>query len=75
MKTYNLLHIVGAIAFTMLVTATVTYSLLLGHINDLRNKLNAAEAVIEEVERDRPDYVLDCLSEGDAYQIYITGEN
>jgi hypothetical protein len=47
----------------------------LGHINDLRSKLNAAEAVIEEVERDRPDYVLDCLSEGDAYQIYITGEN
>lgn len=75
MKCFNLLHIVGAIAFTMLVTATVTYSLLLGHINDLRNKLNAAEAVIEEVERDRPDYVLDCLSEGDAYQIYIAGEN
>lgn len=74
MKTYNILHIVGAIAFTMLATMAITYSLLLGHINDLRNKLNAAEAVIEEVKRDRPDYVLDCLSSGDAYQNYMTGE-
>lgn len=75
MKTYNLLHIVGAIAFTMLVTATVTYSLLLGHINDLSTKLSNADAVIEQVAEDEPVYFYDVLVEGDNYQLYITGEN
>lgn len=75
MKTYNILHIVGAIAFTMLVTATVTYSLLLGQINDLSAKLSNAAAVIEQVAEDEPVYFYDVLVEGDNYQIYITGEN
>ena len=75
MKTYNILHIVGAIAFTMLVTATVTYSLLLGQINDLSAKLSNAAAVIEQVAEDEPIYFYDVLVEGDNYQIYITGEN
>lgn len=75
MKTYNILHIVGAIAFTMLVTATVTYSLLLGQINDLSAKLSNAAAVIEQVAEDEPVYFYDVLVEGDNYQLYITGEN
>ena len=75
MKTYNILHIVGAIAFTMLVTATVTYSLLLGQINDLSAKLSNAAAVIKQVAEDEPVYFYDVLVEGDNYQLYITGEN
>jgi hypothetical protein len=38
-------------------------------------KLHAAEAVIEQVRNDKPDYFYDVLVEGDAYQNYITGEN
>ena len=59
----------------MLVTATVTYSLLLGQINDLSAKLSNAAAVIEQVAEDEPIYFYDVLVEGDNYQIYITGEN
>jgi uncharacterized protein YacL (UPF0231 family) len=75
MKTYNILHIVGAIAFTMLATMAVMGSWMIQVNNKQLAKLQAAEAVIEQVENDEPDYFYDVLVEGDAYQIYITGEN
>lgn len=74
MKTYNLLHIVGAIAFTMLATMAVMGSWMIQVNNKQLAKLHAAEAVIEQVENDEPDYFYDVLVEGDAYQNYITGE-
>ena len=75
MKTYNILHIVGAIAFTMLATMAVMGSWMIQVNNKQLAKLHAAEAVIEQVENDEPDYFYDVLVEGDAYQNYITGEN
>ena len=75
MKTYNILHIVGAIAFTMLATMAVMGSWMIQVNNKQLAKLQAAEAVIEQVENDEPDYFYDVLVEGDAYQNYITGEN
>ena len=75
MKTYNILHIVGAIAFTMLATMAVMGSWMIQVNNKQLAKLHAAEAVIEQVENDEPDYFYDVLVEGDTYQIYITGEN
>ena len=74
MKTYNILHIVGAIAFTMLATMAVMGSWMIQVNNKQLAKLHAAEAVIEQVENDEPDYFYDVLVEGDVYQIYITGE-
>lgn len=74
MKTYNILHIVGAIAFTMLATMAVMGSWMIQVNNKQLAKLHAAEAVIEQVENDEPDYFYDVLVEGDAYQNYITGE-
>lgn len=73
MKTYNILHIVGAIAFAMLATMAVMGSWMI-QVNNKMAKLHAAEAVIEQVRNDEPDYFYDVLVEGDAYQIYITGE-
>ena len=75
MKTYNILHIVGAIAFTMLATMAVMGSWMIQVNNKQLAKLQAAEAVIEQVRNDEPDYFYDVLVEGDAYQNYITGEN
>lgn len=75
MKCYNLLHIVVAIAFTMLATMAVMGSWMIQVNNKQLAKLHAAEAVIEQVENDEPDYFYDVLVEGDAYQMYITGEN
>ena len=75
MKCFNLLHIVGAIAFTMLTTMTAMASWMLTLNNKQLAKLHAADAVIEQVRNDEPDYFYDVLVEGDAYQIYITGEN
>lgn len=75
MKTYNILHIVGAIAFTMLATMAVMGSWMIQVNNKQLAKLQAAEAVIEQVRNDEPDYFYDVLVEGDTYQIYITGEN
>lgn len=74
MKTYNLLHIVGAIAFTMIATMAVMGSWMIQVNNKQLVKLHAAEAVIEQVRNDEPDYFYDVLVEGDVYQIYITGE-
>ena len=75
MKTYNILHIVGAIAFTMIAAMAVMGSWMIQVNNKQLAKLHAAEAVIEQVENDEPDYFYDVLVEGDTYQIYITGEN
>lgn len=74
MKTYNILHIVGAIAFTMLATMAVMGSWMIQVNNKQLARLHAAEAVIEQVRDDEPDYFYDVLVEGDAYQNYITGE-
>ena len=75
MKTYNILHIVGAVAFTMLATMAVMGSWMIQVNNKQLAKLHAAEAVIEQVAEDEPIYFYDVLVEGDNYQIYITGEN
>jgi uncharacterized protein YacL (UPF0231 family) len=75
MKTYNILHIVGAIAFTMLATMAVMGSWMIQVNNKQLAKLHAAESVIEQVRNDKSDYFYDVLVEGDTYQIYITGEN
>ena len=75
MKTYNILHIVGAIAFTMLATMAVMGSWMIQVNNKQLAKLHAAEAVIEQVAKDEPIYFYDVLVEGDNYQLYITGEN
>ena len=75
MKTYNILHIVGAIAFTMIAAMAVMGSWMIQVNNKQLAKLQAAEAVIEQVRNDEPDYFYDVLVEGDTYQIYITGEN
>ena len=37
----------------------------------LQERLEAAEAVIRQVEEDEPDYVMDVLSEGDTYQTWL----
>lgn len=37
----------------------------------LQERLEAAEAVIRQVEEDEPDYVGDVLSEGDVYQNWL----
>lgn len=75
MKCFNLLHIVVAIAFTMLATMAVMGSLMIQVNNKQLAKLHAAEAVIEQIRNDKPDYFYDVLVEGDTYQNYITGEN
>jgi hypothetical protein len=36
----------------------------------LQKRLEAAEAVIRQVEEDEPDYVMDVLCEGDTYQTW-----
>lgn len=74
MKCFNLLHIVAAIAFTMLATMAVMGSWMIQVNNKQLAKLHAAEAVIEQVRNDEPDYFYDVLVEGDAYHNYITGE-
>lgn len=74
MKTYNILHIVGAIAFTMIATMAVMGSWMIQVNNKQLAKLHAADAVIEQVRNDETDYFYDALVEGDAYQIYIAGE-
>ena len=75
MKCFNLLHIVGAIAFTMLATVAGMGSYMIQANNKQLAKLHAAEAVIEQVAEDEPVYFYDVLVEGDNYQLYITGEN
>lgn len=37
-------------------------------VSHLKARLNAAEAVIDQVWEDQPDYCLDVLVEGDTYQ-------
>lgn len=74
MKCFNLLHIVGAIAFTMIATIVAMGSWMIQVNNKQLAKLHAAEAVIEQVRNDKPDYFYDVLVEGDAFQNYITGE-
>lgn len=37
----------------------------------LQERLEAAEAVIRQVEEDEPDYVMDVLCEGDTYQTWL----
>lgn len=36
-----------------------------------KERCRAAEAVIDQVEEDEPDYVMDVLCEGDAYQNWL----
>jgi hypothetical protein len=59
----------------MLATMAVIGSWMIQVNNKQLAKLHAAEAVIEQVENDEPNYFYDVLVEGDAYQNYITGEN
>lgn len=37
----------------------------------LQERLEAAEAVIRQVEEEEPDYVMDVLCEGDTYQNWL----
>lgn len=64
------IKIVGIMYAILFTTLFVAGSLFIVEYNKLSDKLNAAEAVIETVIEDNPDYYLDVLCETDVWDNY-----
>lgn len=70
MKQFNLLDVAVIVSATLLVAFATCGSWFIVEYNKLSNKLNAADAVIETVIEDNPDYYLDVLCETDVWYNY-----
>lgn len=60
-------HLVNTV-ITAICFVAVSALMCVERINELKAQVDAAEAVIDQVWNEQPDYCLDVLVEGDAYQ-------
>lgn len=70
MKQFDLLEVAGIVSATLLIAFAICGSWFVVEYNKLSDKLNAADAVIETVIEDNPNYYLDVLCETDVWDNY-----
>lgn len=69
MKQFNVLEVAGIVSATLLIAVAICGSVFIVEYNKLSDKLNAADAVINEC-IDCYDSFYDTVGEGDAYYEY-----